>query len=477
MKDPASYDAHLYVDGVKEDETEIGGNDGLNVDAQPKNGLTVNTLKKEEDGDEKTATMDPQAGKDRSRREPFKFEKVKEQDIIQYMFENWLLEIMTGVIKAPFWVADKFLDALDTKYDTNIPVSTAKGEIPKNVDAIKFLNDVGSNAAENCKKSLQDQAGYYSAVFKTLKNNYGNTDFSNWKIEKFTNTPVFDITDENDLNKMREFHNLLSGLGLSQEQIAQKFMAADKQIEANLAGFKSNLKFAGILAATMYLANNINGPFDTSAENKVRNNMIAYMTKLYDTSQYIAQRVEAEYRLENGLDMEAKLTAKDAKEISKRSGELFEKYTEDISKDSRKLRDNLNNYYNAKNEESQKVTKQGIDVAKTSLDGMFSEKYIDEFMNENAPKTKGVKFDEDKKEISILSFTQIELNAEARDKAVERAVVGKRELFESMATENAGRKKDFEEMVTKIKGYKKVEKQGPWIANSTWQTFKSGKEK
>ena len=66
----------ITVDG-NENETEIGGNEGLNVDGQPKDGLTVNTPKKEEEEDVKEAKMDPQAGKDRARREPFKFEKIK----------------------------------------------------------------------------------------------------------------------------------------------------------------------------------------------------------------------------------------------------------------------------------------------------------------------------------------------------------------------------------------------------------------
>ena len=471
MKDPAAYDAHLYVDGVKEGETEISGNDGLTVDGKTDGGLTVNTPKKEKDGDGKTATMDPQAGKDRSRREPFKFEKIKEQDIIQYMFENWLLEIMTGVIKAPFWVADKMLDALDSKYDTNIPASIAKGEIPKNVDAIKFLNDTGSNAAENCEKSLQNQAGYYSALFKTLKNNYGNTDFTNWKIEKFSDTPVLDV--EKDKAKMEEFCKLLNGI--PKETADTILDRAVKQADYNLQGFKEMTKVAGGIATALYLANNINGPFGNDGENKVRNKAIGYMFKFCDISRGIAQSVEMEYRIKNGLGNKP-LEPKDFKNIYEESGKLFKKFTNDMGKNLKNVKDNLNNYYNAKNVEAQEITKRSIDAAKAGLEEMFSEKYLNDFLDENTPNTKGKRIFEDKK-MDLFDLTRELSEAELRSETLGRVATETKNVIEGMLAENAERHKDFNEMVANIKGYKKFNKETPWVQKSTWNVLGGGRGK
>ena len=466
----------IKIDG-NENETEIGGNEGLNVDGQPKSGLTVNTPKNEEDDEVKEAKMDPQAGEDRAKREPFKFEKIKDQDIIQYMYENWLLEIMTGVIKAPFWVADKMLDALDSKYDTKIPTSVAKGEIPKNVDAIKFLNDAGDKAAKRCKKSLKDQDGYYTALFDTLKNNYENPDVKSWKIEKFAGTPVFDITDEADLDKMREFGNKILASGKSKNEVEQKFNEINKHMDEYLKIFGDKLKSAGILSATMYLANNIEGPFDEAAEKKVNNNLISYMVKLYDVSQQIVQCVEKEYRIANGLGLEAKLSPKDVAEIHKTSVELFDEYTKDIGKEGRNLRDNLNNYYNAKNEESKKVTKQEVDKAKVNLENMFSDKYIDEFLSEKNPNVKDTKLNNDEMKVSLLKFTIDKLGVEARNSAAKKAIDQLGKVCEGDRAKNVERKRDFEERVADIKGYKKFEKHEPWVVKSSWQTFKSSKEK
>ena len=442
----------VTIDG--EGKTVVGGdNNGLTVDGQQKPAIKVNTKTPEQEEDaENIANMSPNTGDDKKKRKPFEFEKVKEQDIIQYMFEHWFLEGVSLALKAPFWLADKLIDAYEGKFDTNMPKTPSNpNQLAKNVPAIKFLNNTGGKLAQNVKDSLNDQVDYYDRLYNTIQQNAGKP-VNKWYIdtvERYSQVPVLDINNPLDVKKINEFNKMYAQ---NPTAFARKFEATQSQLSHELTNFTAAARVAGSIATAVYMAENPEGPFGPNAEEAIQKNMTGYMQKFSEISRTIMERTEAEYRIQNGIDLDAKLDSNQARDVLTAHEKKFGKFMEDLAKNTKNLRNNLNTYYNSKTASEQEINIQQIKASREGVDKVLSPDYLDTL----TPKREDLK--EKPVEKTLLDFTKDFNAAETREAAIKEALTGDRKIFESLHAENEGIKVKFNERPIVKKFKDKTEK-------------------
>ena len=334
-----------------ENTTVVGGDNTLNVDGVKKNGLTVNQHKDNDDETKQVGDVDPQSAKDGKRRD-FDFDKVKEQDIIQYMFEHWFLEGLSYALKAPFWLANKCLDTLDSKFDTSVPKSSLKpGEVEGNYNAIDFLNEQGSKIASACMGRIEDQKDYYDALYKTIKNNAGK-DPAKWKVEKFNGKPVLDSTKEFDRMKMQGFNDVLLS-SPSAADFNKKLNAIKEITKEDFETINIYTQIGARLAVSQYMARNPDGPFNDSCREKIVKAALANTNSILQTLKSINERMEYNYRMEHGIDERTTLNSAQKAELEKATEPVVEKFMTDLTNRGADLRSSVNQY-NKRNNQTEK---------------------------------------------------------------------------------------------------------------------------
>ena len=468
IEKPSSYQAAQSENGVTidgEGKTVVGGeNTGLTVDGQKKQNIPP----EQEEGGENIANVESNTGEDTKKRKSFEFEKVKEQDIIQYMFEHWFLELASLAIKAPFWLADKIMDACDSKYDSSMPETPVQPwKLAKNGPAIKFLNNTGGKLAQNVKDNLNGQVDYYDRLYDTINQNAGKP-VNKWNIGtvgRHSEVPVLDINNPLDVKKINEFNKMYAQ---NPAAFANKFEATQSQLSHELTNFTAAARVAGGIATAMYMAENPEGPFGPNAEDAIQKNMTEYMQKFSEISKTIMERTEAEYRIQNGIDLDAKLDSNQAKEVLNAHEKKFGKFMEDLAKNTKNLRNTLNTYYNSKTASEQQINMQDVKAAREGVDKVLSADYLDNL----TPKKEDLK--EKPVEKTLLDFTKDFNAAETREAAITEALNGNRKIFESLRAENEEVKTKFNERPI-VKKFK--DKTGKVMDNIGNFFKKSSKEK
>ena len=434
IKSPASYSVvtqvenALGVDG--QNITEIGGNEALTVDGQPKPTLNVNTpvKAKNDDDAENIANMNPNVGEDHKKRKPFEFEKVKEQDIIQYMFEHWFLEGITVVLKAPFWLADKMINALESKFDATMPKSPLNpGEVEKNKTAVEFLNDAGAKTASACIGSLKQQREYYDKLCEAIAENTNPLkDPKDWKVPMFNGKPILDDKRIQEFSKMAQ----------NDSDFGTKLKALKNLSKDDFKGVTKYIQIGARLAATMYMAEHLNGPFDDKAQDKLVKSAMLNAQSIMERIAEINERVEHNYRVENNIDPSARLTDTQKAEVAKKAEPVFKKFVQDFSTHGVALRSSINDYHQ-RMDKSLKADKQAaVQTNLTSLKGTLSSEYLDTI----CPSTLQKKREEP---ISLYTLAQQEVQGSALQQKWSSMLQQNSGALEAAINENNNRKMAF----------------------------------
>lgn len=357
-------DNAIEVDG--QNTTVVGGDNGITVNESPKKAMNVNAPKKEEDDEEKTAEMSPNVGDDKKKRRPFDFEKVKEQDIIQYMFENWFLEGVTLALKAPFWVMNKCLDALDGKFDSSIPKAPLKaGENEKNKQAIDFLNDKGKKVASACMGGIERQHDYYNNLCDTVSGNIGKKP-EDWKIAQFGGKPVVSTARIIDLNRMYEnIPDFKDKLGLLKNISSEDFKVIDKYMQ-----------IGACLAVSQYMAANLNGPFDDSADAKLKQMALGTTKNILSTIKQINDRIEFNYRAEQGITPDQTLTDAQKQEVEKSAAPVVKQFVEDMTNAGADLRKSINEYHQRGTKDEKELKEKNVKISAANLNKVWGDEYL-----------------------------------------------------------------------------------------------------
>lgn len=350
----------------------IGGEEkSITVDAKPKE-TTVNAAPQEE----KVADMMPQAGNDKSRRPfDFKFEKVREQDIIQYMFNEWFLEGVTLALKAPFWLVNKAIDALESRYDSTVPKAPKySANLPKNGKAIDFLNQAGPCLAADYMDAIQKKGSYHQAIYDTIRSNIGKKP-EEWNIKEVDGKPVFNVkADKKKLNRLNTLY--------SQDKTGfmNKLELANSIPQEEIGKMTDIAKLASEMAVAKYMAKNPDGPFsdkDVKCKDALQKGTIEYYRSLVDVINTIYKTCEQDYMSENKISEGQKLTTKQQDEIAKKAGNAYKKFINPICKEVATIKDVINNYHQENSEEDRKTIKKGMESAINGFEKGFPKEYLD----------------------------------------------------------------------------------------------------
>jgi len=363
----------------EENTTVIGGNDSITIDGvqnqqQPMN---VNTPKPpvkapEEEGDENVANLYTNEGKDgKKKKHPFDFKIGKEQDIIQFMLENWLYPLLTYAAMSPIWLANKLLDAFESRYETDMPKSPLKagkdGEVEKNKKAVEFLNS-GSDIANGFIENLKKQKAAY------------------------------DVIAMSGPQAIARHHPMLAGIA-NNPMFAGNLKALKNLTETQFDYLSKCVRIGAGLAVASYMVQNPNGPFDKEAQDKVAKLTIDKTHEFMEKINLINERVEYNYRLENGLAPNIMLTDKQRDEVTKKSTRILKTFTDDFAKHGKNLRDSINSYHQRMPKADKPAKEELMATNFATMKAFLSEQHLDELCPSELQKSKG-------NPVSLYDFTK-----------------------------------------------------------------------
>lgn len=363
----------------EENTTVIGGNDSITIDGvqnqqQPMN---VNTPKPpvkapEEEGDENVANLYTNEGKDgKKKKHPFDFKIGKEQDIIQFMLENWLYPLLTYAAMSPIWLANKLLDAFESRYETDMPKSPLKagkdGEVEKNKPAIEFLNS-GKDIANNFIQNLKNQKA------------------------------VYDVIAMSGPEAIARHHPMLVGVA-NNPLYADNLKVLKKLTETQFDYLSKCVRIGAGLAVATYMAQNPNGPFDKEAQDKVSKLTVDKTHEFMEKVNLINERVEYNYRMKNGLAPDVQLTDKQREEINKTSNRILKTFTDGFAKHGKDLRDSINDYHQ-RMPKADKTSKEAVMTTNfATMQAFLSEEHLNEICPSELKKAK-------ENPVSLYDFTR-----------------------------------------------------------------------
>lgn len=359
----------------QENTTVIGGNDSLTIDGvQQQQPMNVNTPKPaakapEEDDDENVANFYTNEGKDgKKKKHPFDIQIGKEQDIIQFMLEKWLYPLLTYAAMSPIWLSNKLLDAFENRYETGIPKAPIKkDEIEKNKKAIEFLNS-GSDIADGFIKNLKNQKAAY------------------------------DVIAMSGPQAIARHHPMLVGVA-DNPLFADNLNTLKNLTETEFDYISKCLKIGSGLAVATYMAQNPNGPFDKEAQDKVAKLAVDKTHDFMEKINLINERVEYNYRLENNLAPDTKLTDEQREEVTKRSTGVLKTFADGFTKHGKDLRESINSYHQ-RMPKSSKQSKEDIMATEfAAMEAFLSDEHLNELCPSELKKSKG-------NSVSLYDFTK-----------------------------------------------------------------------
>lgn len=165
---------------------EIGGEEkpALKVETQEKPAVKVNVQpqKKEENEDENEATVEDAPEEDKSKGSSWEGSKIGEQDIIQYMYNEWFLaslnwsvnKVVGGVCGAVDRTCDKFEKKHNAPKNKSDKANSQKAKDFQK-DGLDFMDKMPENMREKFAQGLDDRNGYISKLGQDVRANVGKT--------------------------------------------------------------------------------------------------------------------------------------------------------------------------------------------------------------------------------------------------------------------------------------------------------------
>lgn len=355
----------------------VGGGPGrpaLDV-GRENNGVTIQA----EEEDEKVGEVDGNKGKDPSHGEPYKVERVKEQDIVQYMFNDWFLEGLTAVMNFGFKCGDYLLDAALRHAEVVEPKSSQKVEFQPNRSAVNFMNTSRTNAYQACNEVSDAQREYYNALHSMVADNIGKgKPLSDWAAHNLADgSLVLNPSNPNDLNLVKDLEAQYASLG--KDKFLQKWAKLPEQFgkEAALLKNQKLMEIASSIAMVCYMTSH---PDEDYSEGKTEQHQQQIdklarkqMRDIIETSKTILLNKEREYRTNSGKETQP-LDAKDIQKIQAAATNEFKQYMEGLLKCTGEVNKKLNDYYNATDAAIQEARKNEMWKKKEELQSQFTYK-------------------------------------------------------------------------------------------------------
>ena len=440
-----------------EEPVRVGG-------LQPDNALNVSTTEQTPPAENPPATNPPAAEDEEDKKianlmdkgnddshgkhdSNWSFSGVKEQDIIDYMFQHWFLDGLNTTLETTFKLGDKLFDALTGNYDkqpkttfraprteptagATTPSSTAtagsqttsgggtaaaENTTPASgmPDLLEQMNRLATQTAAPYIELMQNIAGdkkKVTAIAKLIEANIGK------KAEEWTTDakiPTFKPLEHKGLIKMlndmkmknpQAFNNLLNKLQKNPQ--AMRSFANEAQI-----------KLASQLAVVDLAAQNLGSELkaDAQTQKKLEKATFDKIQDITTTAAQIRRAKEDEYRLQNNLKPTDKLTEKQQKALDDASAQEMLAYIKGTSERAVGLKELLNKHYLEQDASQKMLLEQQIKKSRKDLADFYGQylsgngEVVPARQNSNTPKNEPM---------DLRTAANVEISAQARENAL-----------------------------------------------------------
>lgn len=374
----------------------------LNDNALDVNG-TPATNPNTEDPDQKIANYEGDAGpdsKDGKNEHPSGLGTVREQDIIDYMFQNWFLGGVNLILDGAYKIADRGIDALCGNYE-NAPKSkvtatrgggaaaasatpasagraASDGVANSTNDYAAQLNNVASQCAAqytNIANSLIGDSAKVAAIAQCIQRHIGQEP-DKW-------TPQF-VAGEKDAPKMvfnpKDHIGLIKQLNAIYRKNPQAFKERMNILLKNPEMIREtfNPKTIGLssqLATIKYAVKHPEKDLagDNKAKEKIGKDAFNIMMEITATAAQIREKNEQEYRLRNNKGPNDKLDDKDLKKIQESSTQEMGAYVVGICEKGKALKDLLIKQQQEQDASQKAILAQQIKQAQKDFDDFYGQ--------------------------------------------------------------------------------------------------------
>lgn len=377
----------------------------------------------------------------------FKFSGVREQDIIDYMFQSWFIDGTNKILETTFNLGGKFFDVLCGNYDKS-PKSTftaprvaptapapanstpaTAGSIPASNSASAINNVIPTAATQSMSAQIaqlgeQSAAPYLEifhkmagdsekifAIAKIIEKNIGK-EASKWNTDIEIFNPI--------LHKQ-----LIANLNILYAKNPQTFKSRLNKLLKNPQVMRSafnegQIRFAARLAAIEFAAQNLGSGLERNANapKKVGKATFVKVFEILQSAEQIHQAKENEYRLQNELKPTDELTEKQLKAINDGSVAEMLKYMEGTTNRAKNLENLLNQHYQEKNASQKMLLEQQIKQSRKDLADFYGQ-----YLSGNGDIAPARQNNNTKnEEMNLHTAANVEISAQAIEKAANRNI-------------------------------------------------------
>lgn len=355
---------------------QIGGTaNDLNVQVKPAN-QDLNVDAEQQDN---VASIEPNEQEDPGKGEKIKLERVKEQDIIDFMFNDWFLAGINYALEKVYGWIEGGVDKLCTAYlptpktgaiaqnqATQQPQqsnsgSRQKGSGRNTPDAATMFQSINA-AIDKLTLSEESVDRFFKGAVEDIKNNADkNRKPQDWQ------TTTLDPTKHGDLMKhCTQLYN--------QDPNAFEQMLQDKEalLGTVAPGLVKESKLAATMAVLSFVSdpNNLGRALDEEAMTAIRGRQKMILADMKKTRDIMLQHNIDEYRTAHRIDPDTRLDDNAIKEIQEKTAREYGSYMNDVAQSGIDTREALAQYYDADNKS------EALDTLKTTRN-----KFMDKLNN------------------------------------------------------------------------------------------------
>ena len=393
-------EAPVKLGGMEDDKSKT-----LNISAKPKD-LNVQakpTPNEEDEEKKKVAKLQDSKGDSAEGKGSFDFEPVKEQDIIQYMFNAWFLGGINGIMKWAFKKADRGVDRLINRFDSLPSASaTATNQLPQAQAPQAALPTTTGNTVPQPQVRTPSNVATSDAFLRqidglaqTASNYYMNhlhigSLGATAASQRYINSLITDI--RTNIHRKPEEWNakvLVARVDAPfMEQMARIYDENPKEFATKLDTLAQNpqaldaeymtklVKVSAHLAAIDYAVKNPDKELvgNAEADKFVIRKTFEKMVDIQKSAQLLKNQAEIDFRHEKGMAPDAPISSKDRTKIEQKVGDEFGDYYFKLANDSADLEELMNRRHQEANPQQKKNLDHDIQQKHqelTTLQGLY----------------------------------------------------------------------------------------------------------
>ena len=347
------------------------------------------------EGEEVSAKLEKPKRDSEHGKSSFDFSPVKEQDLIQYLYNVWFLGLINYIMKKGFTMADGAIDYLlgdNGQTPSRSPMSargaaSAAGATP--ATTTPTAQTTTPQAAVELSPAAKGFAQQINSVAEVAKNSYVLGFYNLLNNEKSMKAMLQCVRENIGKNpdkwsQVKDFNpaehkNLIPMLNSAFSADKETFNQRLDMLEENPQVLKEviipkNINVCSLLATIDYVRKNpdkeLVGNSDAAAY--VHKNTMVKMFEIIETISDIERQKEIEYKYEHNINPEAKLTKKQKLEVAEAATKDFGYYLNDVCITGREMKDLLCQYHTERDATARKLLEQEIRAKQSEFDKVYN---------------------------------------------------------------------------------------------------------